>query len=79
MSSATAKPSDKSSDRRAVSESWHEERDRLLKLLEAIESGAVTHVDQAGLRQLQATNPDNIAWIRKRIAELNIRLGEADT
>ena len=56
-------------------ESWHEERDRLVKLLKAVESGDVTHVDEAGLRQLQATNPENIGWIRKRIAELNDRLG----
>jgi hypothetical protein len=58
-----------------MSESWREERDRLVKLLEAIESGEVTHVDQGGLRELQATNPENIAWIKKRIAQLNARLG----
>jgi hypothetical protein len=43
-----------------VSESWHEERDRLVKLLKAIESGDVTHVDQDGLRQLQGNTPENI-------------------
>lgn len=59
-----------------MSETWHEERDRLVRLLRAIESGRVTHVDQQGLRELQATNPDNIAWIRSRIAELNDRLGD---
>jgi hypothetical protein len=58
-----------------VSENWHEERDRLVRLLQAIESGDVTHVDQNGLRHLQATNPENIEWIRSRIAELNKRLG----
>jgi hypothetical protein len=58
-----------------MSESWREERDRLVKLLEAIESGEVTHVDQGGLRELQATNPENIAWIKKRITQLNARLG----
>jgi hypothetical protein len=58
-----------------MSESWREERDRLVKLLEAIESGEVTHVDQGGLRELQATNPENIAWIKKRIAQLDARLG----
>lgn len=58
-----------------MSESWHEERDRLMKLLKAIESGKITHVDEGGLRQLQATNPANIEWIRARIAELNRRLG----
>ena len=61
-----------------MSENWHEERDRLVKLLKAVESGEVTHIDEAGLRQLQATNPENIAWIRKRIAELDDRLGAGD-
>lgn len=59
----------------AMSESWHEERDRLVKLLDGIERGTVTHVDENGLRQLQATNSENITWIRSRIAELNRRLG----
>lgn len=58
-----------------MSESWHEERDRLVKLLDGIERGKVTHVDESGLRQLQATNPENVAWIRSRIAELTRRLG----
>ena len=62
-----------------MSETWHEERDRLVKLLKAIESGKITHVDQNGLRQLQATNPENIAWIKARIAELNDRLGSKDS
>lgn len=58
-----------------MSESWHEERDRLVKLLDGIERGTVTHVDESGLRQLQATNPENVAGIRSRIAELTRRLG----
>jgi hypothetical protein len=58
-----------------MSENWHEERERLVKLLKAIESGKITHVDEGGLRQLQATNPENIEWIKERIAELNRRLG----
>ncbi len=58
-----------------MSENWHEERERLVKLLKAIESGKITHVDENGLRQLQATNPENIEWIKERIAELNRRLG----
>ena len=61
-----------------VSESWHEERDRLVRLLRGVESGAVTHVDHKDLRQLQATNAGNIAWIRSRISELNDRLGTGD-
>jgi hypothetical protein len=58
-----------------MSENWHEERDRLVKLLRAIESGKISHVDENGLRQLQATNPENIEWIKERIVELNRRLG----
>jgi hypothetical protein len=56
-------------------ESWHEERDRLIELLKAIESGDVTHIDEEDLRQLQPTNPDNIAILRERLAKLNARLG----
>ena len=55
-------------------ENWHEERDRLVQLLKAIESGKVTHIDEADLRQLQATTPENIAVLKKRLAELNNRL-----
>lgn len=58
-----------------MSESWHEERDRLVKLLAAIRRGKVTHVDAEGLRELQATTPQNIEWIETRVAELNRRLG----
>ena len=37
-----------------VTESWREERDRLIRLLKAIENGDVSHVDEEGNRQLQA-------------------------
>jgi hypothetical protein len=56
-------------------ENWHEERDRLVRLLKAIESGSVTHIDQSGDRQLQATNPENVVALRERLAKLNARLG----
>jgi predicted nucleotidyltransferase len=56
-------------------ENWHEERDRLVQLLRAIESGEITHVDEEDLRELQATSPENIAVLKKRLAELNARLG----
>ncbi len=56
------------------SENWHEERDRLVRLLKAIESGAVTHVDESDQRQLQATNPENIVALKERLAKLNARL-----
>lgn len=57
-------------------ENWHEERDRLVQLLHAITSGKVTHVDEDGLRQLQATSPENIADLKERLAKLNVRLGD---
>lgn len=57
-------------------ENWHEERDRLIQLLKAVDSGRVTHIDEAELRQLQATTPENIAKLRARLAELNARLGD---
>ena len=56
-------------------ENWHEERDRLVRLLDAIESGEITHIDEEDLRQLQATNAENIASLKERLAKLNARLG----
>ena len=58
-----------------TAENWHEERNRLVRLLKAIESGEVTHVDEEDLRQLQATNPENISLLKDRLAKLNARLG----
>lgn len=57
-------------------ENWHEERDRIIELLQAIESGKITHIDEDDLRQLQPTSPDNIALLQERLAKLNIRLGD---
>ena len=57
-------------------ENWTEERERLARLLEGIESGKITHVDQNGLDQLQPTDQKNISKLRARLAELNNRLGE---
>jgi predicted nucleotidyltransferase len=56
-------------------ENWHEERDRLERLLRAIESGEITHIDEDDLRELQATSPENIELLKKRLAKLNNRLG----
>lgn len=56
-------------------ENWHEERDRLERLLQAIDTGTVTHVDEEDRRQLQATSPENIEALKARLAELNVRLG----
>ena len=60
------------------SENWHEERERLLKLIRGIEAGTITHVDEEDLRQLQATNPENIAALKARLADLDARLGDRD-
>ena len=57
-----------------MSENWHEERDRLVRLIAAIEAGKVTHVDEEDLRQLQATTPENVEALKTRLAELNDRL-----
>jgi hypothetical protein len=57
-----------------VSETWHEERDRLVRLLAAIESGTVTHIDEKDLRELQATTPENVEALKARLAKLNGRL-----
>jgi predicted nucleotidyltransferase len=56
-------------------ENWHEERERLTRLLKAIKSGEITHIDQEDLRELQATNPQNIAALEERLSKLNVRLG----
>jgi hypothetical protein len=60
-------------------ENWHAERDRLVQLLEGIESGKITHIDEKDLRQLQVTNPDNVALLKERLAKLNARLGDDDS
>ena len=56
-------------------ENWHEERDRLVQLLQGIESGEITHIDQSNDRQLEAANPKNVAGLKERLAKLNARLG----
>ena len=57
-------------------ENWAEERERLVRLLEGVDIGNVTHVDQDGTDQLRPTNENNVAALRARLAELNKRLGE---
>ena len=59
-----------------AAENWHEERDRLVLLLKAIETGKVTHIDEEDLRQLQATTPENVAVLKERLQKLNGRLGD---
>lgn len=38
-------------------ENWHEERDRLVNLLESIESGAITHIAEEELRGASGDEP----------------------
>lgn len=57
-------------------ETWHEERKRLVELLRAIETGEITHIDKDGLRELQAANSENVRLLEQRLAKLNARLGE---
>ena len=57
-----------------MSENWREERDRIVKLLAAVRSGNVTHIDQRNMRELQATNPVNVAALEARLKQLNERL-----
>ena len=59
-------------------ENWHEERDRLVQLLKGIDSGRITHVDEDDMRQLQATNLENVALLKERLATLNARLSNDD-
>lgn len=58
-----------------ATESWREERDRLVRLLKAIEDGEVSHVDEDGNRQLQAAGREKVSLLRQRLSELNQRLG----
>ena len=57
-------------------ENWAEERERLVKLLQAVDTGDITHVDQDGTDQLRPTDEKNVAALRARLAELNDRLGK---
>ena len=57
-------------------ENWAEERERLVKLLQAVDTGNITHVDQDGTDQLRPTDEKNVAALRARLAELNDRLGK---
>ena len=60
-------------------ENWHEERNRLVQLLESIELGKVTQIDESNGRQLEATTPKNVAGLKDRLAKLNARLGNEGT
>ena len=57
-------------------ENWHEERDRLVKLVKGIESGAITRFDEGDPRQvLIETATQRLDRLKRRVAELDSRLG----
>jgi hypothetical protein len=56
------------------SESWTEERDRLVKLLDSVRSGSTTHVNEDRSHQLHPTTAVDITALEERLAELNDRL-----
>ena len=58
-----------------AAENWHEERDRLVKLLAGVEAGTITHIDAENQRELQLANPVNIQALASRLAQLDARLG----
>ena len=55
-------------------ENWHEERDRLVRLLLAVDAGTITHIDGDNVGQLQPIDPENVRAIRRRLEQLNARL-----
>jgi len=57
-------------------ENWHEERDRLERLLQDLESGTITRMHEGDLPELQATTPENVAVLKVRLAQLNARIGD---
>jgi hypothetical protein len=60
-------------------ESWTEERDRLVKLLDSVRSGTTTHVNEDRSAELHATTAVDITALEKRLVELNDRLQVNDT
>ena len=59
-----------------TSENWHQERDRLTRLLRGIEAGALTQFGRDSLLQGQMASPADMAVLKKRLAQLNDRLGD---
>jgi hypothetical protein len=57
-------------------ENWHEERDRLVKLVAAIESGQITRLDEGDPGKiLIETATQRLDRLKRRVAELDSRLG----
>ena len=45
-------------------ENWREDETGWFKLLEAIKSGRITHIDESELRPLKATTRENVALLK---------------
>ena len=57
-------------------ENWHEERDRLAKLVKGIESGKITRFGEGETGQVVAeTAAQRLDRLKRRVAELDSRLG----
>jgi hypothetical protein len=56
-------------------ENWHEERDRLARLLKASETGKVSRIDEDDLRQLPPTNPEKHRLVEKTTGGAERSLG----
>ena len=58
------------------SENWHEERDRLVRLVKGIEAGKITRFDEGDAGQvLIETATQRLDRLKRRVAELDSRLG----
>lgn len=60
-------------------ENWHQERDRLLVLLQCMESAKAAQASKNEWRSLQASWLEDIPVLKKRLAQLNDRLGDTDS
>ena len=57
-------------------ENWHEERNRLAKLVAGIESGKITRFDEDAPGQVVIeTATQRLDRLKRRVAELDSRLG----
>lgn len=60
-------------------ESWTEERDRLRIQLESLEAGEVDHFDDGQTDPLgKNSKEDQVARMKHRLGELDVRLGAPD-
>ena len=59
-----------------MSENWHEERDRIFRLLADLHSGKITHLNEDQGRKLPGETTSVTAnRLQRRLAELDSRIG----